>query len=58
MVARIEKEAVARGAAGHGVHPVHRALRDSAAPGAAPSPMLVHRLMLEGLDLPPEPGLD
>ncbi len=33
--------------------PVHRALRDPA--GGPTSPMLVHRLMLEGLDLPAEP---
>lgn len=42
-----------RGEAGHGALPVHRALADPA--GGPPSPFVIHRLMLEGLDLPPEP---
>ncbi|HEV7266907.1 MAG TPA: methyltransferase domain-containing protein [Falsiroseomonas sp.] len=42
-----------RGEAGHGALPVHRALADPA--GGAPSPFVIHRLMLEGLDLPPAP---
>jgi tocopherol O-methyltransferase len=42
-----------RGEAGHGALPVHRALADPA--GGAPSPFVIHRLMLAGLDLPPAP---
>lgn len=42
-----------RGEAGHGALPVHRALADPA--GGPPSPLVIHRLMLEGLDLPPAP---
>lgn len=54
---RLEWFRVARGEAGHGAHPVHRALRDPEAPDAPASPFLVHRLMLQGLDLPPEPAV-
>lgn len=42
-----------RGEAGHGALPVHRALADPA--GGPPSPYVIHRLMLEGLDLPAAP---
>jgi SAM-dependent methyltransferase len=42
-----------RGEAGHGALPVHRALADPA--GGAPSPLAIHRLMLEGLALPAAP---
>jgi SAM-dependent methyltransferase len=42
-----------RGEAGHGALPVHRALADPA--GGAASPFVIHRLMLEGLDLPAAP---
>jgi SAM-dependent methyltransferase len=42
-----------RGEAGHGALPVHRALADPN--GGAPSPFVIHRLMLEGLDLPAAP---
>jgi SAM-dependent methyltransferase len=42
-----------RGEAGHGALPVHRALADPE--GGAPSPFVIHRLMLEGLDLPAAP---
>lgn len=42
-----------RGEAGHGALPVHRALADP--DGGAPSPFVIHRLMLEGLDLPAAP---
>jgi len=42
-----------RGEAGHGALPVHRALADPE--GSAPSPFVIHRLMLEGLDLPAAP---
>jgi SAM-dependent methyltransferase len=39
--------------AGHGALPVHRALADPA--GGPPSAFVIHRLMLEGLDLPAAP---
>ncbi|WP_372616730.1 SAM-dependent methyltransferase [Falsiroseomonas sp.] len=42
-----------RAEAGHGALPVHRALADPA--GGAPSPFVIHQLMLEGLDLPLAP---
>lgn len=42
-----------RAEAGHGALPVHRALSDPA--GGPPSTSVVHRLMLEGLTLPPAP---
>lgn len=42
-----------RGEAGHGALPVHRALADPE--GGAPSPFVIHRLMLDGLDLPVAP---
>jgi SAM-dependent methyltransferase len=42
-----------RGEAGHGALPVHRALADPA--GGEPSAFVIHRLMLDGLDLPPTP---
>ncbi|WP_270935836.1 SAM-dependent methyltransferase [Falsiroseomonas oryzae] len=42
-----------RGEAGHGALPVHRALADPA--GGDPTPYVIHRLMLEGLDLPQAP---
>ena len=42
-----------RGEAGHGALPVHRALADP--DGGAPSPFVIHRLMLAGLDLPAAP---
>lgn len=42
-----------RDEAGHGALPVHRALADP--DGGAPSPFVIHRLMLEGLDLPDAP---
>lgn len=42
-----------RRAEGEAVHPVHRALADPA--GGRPSPLVIHRLMLEGLALPPAP---
>ncbi|MGG5810683.1 SAM-dependent methyltransferase [Falsiroseomonas sp. CW058] len=42
-----------RAAAGHGALPVHRALADPA--GGPPSAQVIHRLMLDGLDLPPAP---
>jgi SAM-dependent methyltransferase len=42
-----------RGEAGHGALPVHRALADPA--GGPPSPFVIHRLMLDGLDLPAAP---
>eukprot|EP01031_Cornospumella_fuschlensis_P048144 gene48144-58971_t len=42
-----------RRAAGEKVHPVHRALADPG--GGPPSPLVIHRLMLEGLDLPGAP---
>jgi len=42
-----------RGEAGHGAIPVHRALADP--DGGPPSPDVIHRLMLDGLDLPPAP---
>ncbi|MBX9750311.1 MAG: methyltransferase domain-containing protein [Roseococcus sp.] len=42
-----------RRAAGEKVHPVHRALADPG--GGPPSPLVIHRLMLEGLDLPAAP---
>jgi SAM-dependent methyltransferase len=42
-----------RGEAGHGALPVHRALADPE--GGAPSPFVIHRLMLAGLDLPAAP---
>ena len=42
-----------RGEAGHGALPVHRALADPA--GGEASPFVIHRLMLEGLDLPAAP---
>jgi SAM-dependent methyltransferase len=42
-----------RGEAGHGALPVHRALADP--DGGVPSPFVIHRLMLEGLDLPAAP---
>jgi SAM-dependent methyltransferase len=42
-----------RGEAGHGAIPVHRALADPE--GGEPSPLVIHRLMLEGLDLPTAP---
>jgi SAM-dependent methyltransferase len=40
----------ARRAEGEAAHPVHRALADPA--GGPPSPMVIHRLMLEGVALP------
>ncbi len=40
-----------RRAEGEAAHPVHRALADP--DGGPPSPLVVHRLMLEGMDLPP-----
>lgn len=40
-------------AEGETAHPVHRALADPA--GGPPSPMVIHRLMLEGLVLPAAP---
>jgi SAM-dependent methyltransferase len=42
-----------RGEAGHGALPVHRALADP--DGDLPNPYVIHRLMLERLDLPPMP---
>jgi SAM-dependent methyltransferase len=42
-----------RAEAGHGAIPVHRALADPA--GGPASPEVIHRLMLEGLDLPAAP---
>jgi SAM-dependent methyltransferase len=42
-----------RAEAGHGALPVHRALADPE--GGAPSPAVIHRLMLAGLELPPAP---
>lgn len=42
-----------RGDAGHGALPVHRALADPE--GGTPSPFVIHRLMLDGLDLPAAP---
>lgn len=42
-----------RGEAGHGALPVHRALADP--DGGPPSALVIHRLMLEGLELPPAP---
>jgi SAM-dependent methyltransferase len=42
-----------RGEAGHGALPVHRALADPA--GGPPSAFVIHRLMLDGLVLPPAP---
>ncbi len=42
-----------RGEAGHGALPVHRALADP--DGGPPSALVIHRLMLEGLDLPADP---
>jgi len=42
-----------RAEAGHGALPVHRALADPE--GGAPSAFVIHRLMLQGLDLPPAP---
>jgi SAM-dependent methyltransferase len=42
-----------RRAEGEDAHPIHRALTDPA--GGPPSPLVLHRLMLEGLDLPPNP---
>ncbi|MBS7792615.1 methyltransferase domain-containing protein [Roseococcus sp. SDR] len=42
-----------RRAAGEAVHPVHRALADPT--GGPPSPLVIHRLMLEGLALPEAP---
>jgi SAM-dependent methyltransferase len=44
-----------RGEAGHGALPVHRALADPE--GGAPSPFVIHRLMLAGLDLPAAPSV-
>jgi len=40
-------------AEGEAAHPVHRALADPA--GGPPSPMVIHRLMLEGVTLPVSP---
>ncbi|UPY37491.1 methyltransferase domain-containing protein [Sediminicoccus sp. KRV36] len=42
-----------RRAAGEAVHPVHRALADP--DGGPPSPLVIHRLMLEGVALPDAP---
>jgi SAM-dependent methyltransferase len=42
-----------RAEAGHGALPVHRALTDPA--GGEASPFVIHRLMFEGLALPPAP---
>lgn len=42
-----------RAEAGHGALPVHRALADP--DGGEPSALVIHRLMLRGLDLPPAP---
>jgi SAM-dependent methyltransferase len=42
-----------RRAEGEQAHPVHRALTDPE--GGAASPLVIHRLMLEGLALPPDP---
>lgn len=42
-----------RRAEGEAAHPVHRALNDP--DGGPPSPHVIHRLMLEGLDLPAAP---
>jgi SAM-dependent methyltransferase len=42
-----------RRAEGEEAHPVHRALTDPE--GGPPSPLVTHRLMLEGLALPPAP---
>jgi SAM-dependent methyltransferase len=42
-----------RAEAGHGALPVHRALADPE--GGEPSAMVIHRLMLRGLDLPAAP---
>ena len=42
-----------RRAEGEAAHPIHRALADPA--GGAPSPMVIHALMLQGLDLPAAP---
>lgn len=42
-----------RRAEGEAAHPIHRALTDPA--GGPPSPLVLHRLMLEGLALPPNP---
>jgi len=43
----------ARRAEGEAAHPVHRALTDP--DGGPPSPFVIHRLMLDGLDLPAAP---
>lgn len=50
---RLEWFRHARAESGSGVHPVHRALRPEA--GGAADPLLVHRLLLEGLRLPAAP---
>lgn len=42
-----------RGEAGHGALPIHRALADP--DGGPPSASVIHRLMLDGLDLPAAP---
>jgi SAM-dependent methyltransferase len=42
-----------RRAAGEAAHPVHRALTDP--DGGPPSPLVIHRLMLDGLNLPAAP---
>ncbi len=42
-----------RGESGSAAQPVHRQLKDPT--GGPPSAMLVHRMMLEGLELPPYP---
>lgn len=42
-----------RRAEGEAAHPIHRALTDPE--GGPPSPLVLHRLMREGLELPPSP---
>jgi SAM-dependent methyltransferase len=50
---RLEWMRQMRGRTGNAAQPVHRALRDLA--GGEPSPLVLHRLMREGLALPPAP---
>ena len=50
---RLEWMRQMRGRTGNAAQPVHRALRDP--DGGEPSPLVLHRLMLNGLTLPPAP---
>jgi len=50
---RLEWMRQMRGRTGNAAQPVHRALRDP--DGGPPSPLVLHRLMLNGLTLPPSP---